>query len=68
MSEREHSGHFPGLAALLAATPKSGTIGGYIKNACSYKWSEEEKRWVDNPDAIQTHYLKYPGEDWKEVK
>ena len=59
--------NFPGLRELIEATPKNGTIAGYIKNACSYRWSEEEKRWVDNPDVKPTHYLKYPGEDWKEV-
>ena len=55
-----------GLQALVDLTPKDGAIAGYTKNACSYRWSAEEKRWVD-AGVEPTRYVKYPGEDWKEV-
>lgn len=55
---------FPGLSELLGATPKNGTVCGYVKDALVYEWSETERRWVQK-DVEPTHYLKLPGEDWK---
>jgi hypothetical protein len=59
--------YFAGLKELLEFAPAGGTICGYTKNALSYRWDENEGRWVDT-HVEPTHYVKYPGEDWKEVR